>query len=116
MNGKSDLHKAWFEALEASAARAAAGHNPHYRTVLSAALDWHAIVKMANALPQRSMRDALVVIALAAAIHEAPIPVRMVAWEQYTRCNDPNRETLLLIVKSRRPLSLVHMILQEMNL
>lgn len=90
--------------------------NPHYRTVLSAALDWHMIVKLANLPEERSMRDAVLTIALAAQIHEAPIPVRMVAWEQYTRCNDPQREALLLIVKSRRPLSLVHMILQEITL
>lgn len=90
--------------------------NPHYRTVLSAALDWHAIVKMANALPERTMRQCLTNIALAAEIHQAPIPVRMVAWEQYTRCNDPQRESLLLIVQSRRPLSLVHMISQEIGI
>lgn len=90
--------------------------NPFKRTVLSAALDWHAICELASQQPERTMRDAIVTIALAAAIHEAPAPVRMVAWEQYTRCNDPQRENLLLIVKSRRPLSLVHMILQEIDL
>lgn len=90
--------------------------NPYRRTVLSAALDWHAICAMVNRHPERSMRHAVLVIALAAEIHEAPIPVRMVAWEQYTRCTDPQREALLLIVQSRRPLSLVHMILQELEL
>ena len=90
--------------------------NPYRRTVLSAALDWHAICAMVNRQPERSMRDAVLVIALAAEIHEAPIPVRMVAWEQYTRCTDPQREALLLIVQSRRPLSLVHLILQELEL
>lgn len=90
--------------------------NPFKRTVLSAALDWHAICRMANQQAERTLRDAIVTIALAAAIHEAPVPVRMVAWEQYTRCNDPQRETLLLIVQSRRPLSLVHQILQEIDL
>lgn len=84
--------------------------------MLSAALDWHAIVKLANQHEGRTMRDALVAIALAAEIHEAPVPVRMVAWEQYTRCTDPQREDLLEIVKSRRPLSLVHLILRELEL
>ena len=88
----------------------------HKRTVLSAALDWHAIVALFNRQPVVTMRDAVLKIALAAEIHEAPIPVRMVAWEQYTRCNDPQREALLEIVKSRRPLTLVHLILQELEL
>jgi hypothetical protein len=90
--------------------------NRHRRTVLSAALDWHAICAMVNQQPVVTMRDAILKIALAAEIHEAPIPVRMVAWEQYTRVTDPQREELLLIVKSRRPLSLVHLILQEIEL
>lgn len=91
-------------------------NNPFRRTVLSAALDWHAICAMVNRQPERTMRDAILAIALAAEIHEAPGPVRMVAWEQYTRCTDPQRESLLLIVQSRRPLSLVHLILQELEL
>ena len=92
------------------------GRVPFRRTVLSAALDWHAICAMAHKQPARSTRDALLIIALAAEIHEAPIPVRMVAWEQYTRVTDEHREALLEIVKSRRPLSLVHLILQELEL
>uniref|UniRef100_A0AAU6W1S7 DUF7740 domain-containing protein n=1 Tax=Pseudomonas phage Touem01 TaxID=3138548 RepID=A0AAU6W1S7_9VIRU len=90
--------------------------SPFPRTVLGAALDWHAICAVRSAPKRLSYLDGVTAVALAVRIHSDPVKVRCAAWRSFTRITEDDRHVLLLIIESRDPLRLVEMMLEEIDM